>query len=274
MKQIVISFIAGTSGNFLRSFLADTWYDNPSWRQDFDVRDQLLPTSPRFQISEHHNKHTDYNNKSYIICTHICDIKELRKLFPTALVIKIHVLNNYYGFLKNLMFKKKLLESDFTNYYQDLVKFMHVCFWHLKNDDLINTFDLTRDNNTVEFDFAGLYDINQTKSLYLAIHGDELPEQGYKFHREYINSQFPKIPNCTEPEANNLDYIYQQVTVDHKDKLCQIFDLMTIVYFFERNNKLLNHVRTWDFSNMPTSSVDDSINFLRTVLNAKNYFLI
>ena len=267
----VILFPAGTSGNFLSAFLSHDEINNmlPNFRFDLGQKlpSALFVTSEQAPNGSFENFDSACcleNIKNYIvegghqtILSHYLKISDLREFENTVWIRKIVPVTNLFGWIKNIVYKKKYVEQiDLRQ--QHFSQQVDGCFMDLMTWTKINQDDQDRPDDLI-IDFGKMYDINYLVQLYQSVNGHAPDHPRIQFAEEYIRKQHAPLQDSN---ATKMIDIIQHVHPQDP------FDIALVLFLFERNHMTIDCNRQWTINDMP-NSVSESVDFLLN--NSNNY---
>jgi hypothetical protein len=269
----VILFPAGASGHFLSAFLShDEIIDTlPNFRLDLGqtlssalfVSGEPVPNG-RFDDFESHRCLTNIKNcivegEHQTILSHYLKISELREFENTVWIRKIVPITNLFGWIKNIVYKKKYIEQIDCRQ-QAFAQQVDGCFMDLITWTEINRTDQDRPDDLI-IDFGKMYDINYLVQLYESANGHSPDHLRIQFAEEYIRKQYASLHDS---DATKMIDIIQHV--DPQDP----FDIALVLFLFERNHMTIDCNRQWTINDMP-NTVTEAVDFLLN--NANNYLI-
>lgn len=262
-------FTPGTSGHFLATFLLPGTPDlNSSFRIDHGQR---LPSAIATVGGQYHmvnqpecidqiQKLLDDDRYEYVITHNTAISYFLDQQLDNVWIRKIHPVTGIFGCLKNIYFKKHLIESiieldtAFNKRIDQLFLNLSDIYQHIVSDN-----DLPKQ---YVINFPDLYNIDYLVQLYQQINGMDPNLEKIKFAKDYISKQFnPPLNDCNLLE---MDAIIQYV------KPTTDFDIALCILIYEKNHRTLDQNRKWSIEQMP-DNVDEAVNFLRNI--QKQYFI-
>lgn len=270
----IISFMTGTSGNFLADFLStNITARHPEFRIDTK---QNAVVSPQHVIlhaghSSQDRRMIDFSSDELIlqkldeilktdvstIITHYPKISKLKDRAPEgSWVKKIYPETNIFGAIKNIVFKKQ--EAEFTSYqYVDDLYFKVDNVFALITE-YYNKFKTDDDLNEI-LDFGKLYDIDFLIELFVSVNGVHPDKLKIEFAEKYIALQFDRID-----DSLSKDFAEIAQSVNPKD----YFDIAVCLFIYERNHNTIDKNRLWVIDDLP-NTIAESLEFLQN--NCKNY---
>jgi hypothetical protein len=261
----VILYPAGSSGYFLAAFLI-TGHDHVLPNNRIDLGQKLSSTV--FVTSDPLN---DYDSEECLlqikdeilhghrqsILSHYSKISQLKEFESTNWIKKIVPDTNIFGWIKNIVYKKKYTEFiDLRNTplrHQVDGTFLDLITWYDFNQkDYDKPSDMT-------IDFGRICNIQYLIDLYESANGVKPTDERLKFAEDYISKQFPPLGDCDSTSI--VDVINH---VNPQDP----FDIATVLFIYEKNHNTLDTNRLWSINDIP-NTVPDSIEFL--ISNERNY---
>lgn len=263
-KHQVILFHAGAGGNFLANFLVvDKNLLNPQFRIDWRQSNNNIffvgnssNVDRRIVFSDKTVLDKIYNilehNSPQILLSHYIEVSQLRNVKEDVWVRKIYPKTNIFGLIKNINFKKQILE--FTDYSgADFRTQTDQAFTIIDdNYQIIQQDQDCPDDLTI--DFGLLYNIQYLVKLFESVHGFPPDNLKIDWAQTYINQQFATCSDC--------DYKDMQQIIDHV-KPKDFFDVALVLFIYEKNHKTINQNRLWTIDHLP-DNVNDALVFFIT----------
>ena len=185
-----------------------------------------------------------------IALSHYMPVQKLLPYTPHAWIRKIHPINNVFGCLKNIFYKKQNLDwinytqTDFVFQFDQIFEGLKDWYFKIKNDK-----DLP---DGLVIDFGKLYNIDYLVELFREANGFEPDSVKLLWAQNYLDKQFPAIHDC--------EYLDMQQIIDYiqpKD----VFDTATVLFIYEKNHRTIDVNRLWSIDSLP-GSVTEALEFL------------
>jgi hypothetical protein len=254
-RKKIILFPAGASGHFLATFLSlDATKMLPNARIDLG---QTLPLSIFIDNDLNKIKHAIEHDTNQTILSHFLNISQLSEFQNTHWIRKIHPHTNFFGFCKNVYYKKQQTEfvdweqAGFIQRFDAMFENLYRCYFDTRNDP-----DCPSE---VTIDFGKLNDIELLKKIFYEVNQIVPSDKKLDFAEQYINNQYATINDCDFLDINDIINHIQP-----KD----LYDLVILLFIYEKNHKTIDKNRIWTIDNMPRN-INDALKFL--VENSKNY---
>ena len=263
-KHKVILFHAGAGGNFLANFLVvDKNLLNPQFRIDWQQSNNNIifvgnsaGVDRRIVFFDKTALDKIYNilehNSPQILLSHYIEVSQLRNVKEDVWVRKIYPKTNIFGLIKNINFKKQILE--FTDYSgADFRTQVDQAFIIIDdNYQMIQQDQDCPDDLTI--DFGLLYNIQYLVELFKSVHGFLPDNLKIDWAQTYINQQFATCSDC--------EYKDMQQIIDHVNPK-DFFDVALVLFIYEKNHKTVNQNRLWTIDHLP-DNVNDALTFFIT----------
>jgi hypothetical protein len=265
----VILFQVGASGHFLAEFLT-TEDITVLPTQRIDHRQRLSSvfvdeTRPEYQFKGGCStdcvnaiKKAITGDDPRIILSHCDTISEFRQLTDRAWIKKILPDTNFFGWIKNAVYKTHDIDHVIKQGMPQQIDFF---FTNLKHWSEINRADQDRPKD-MTIDFGKLYNIQYLKDLYRSANGCDPNADRIEFAEQYISKQFDPMHDC---ESTNIMDI-----IDHVDPH-DSFGIATALFMYENNHNSIDQNRQWTINDFP-DHITGCIEFL--VAHSQNYLFL
>jgi hypothetical protein len=269
-KQQIILFPAGASGNFLANFLiVDKKLLKPSFRIDWNqgnpniifignssTVDRRIVKFDSTQVLEDIHKVIEQQTHQ-VILSHFLAVSQLKNISEHTWVRKIYPKTNLFGLIKNVNFKKQMLESvDYTNI--DFAAKVDQAFIIIDNQYRTIKQDCDCPNEFI-IDFGMLYNEDYLVELFESVHGYPADHLKIEWAKNYIDQQFLKCDDC--------DYKDMQQIIDHVQPK-DFFDVAATLFMYEKNHNTIDSNRLWSIDDLP-NNINGALEFLKA--NSKKY---
>jgi hypothetical protein len=263
-KHKVILFHAGASGNFLANFLVvDKNLLAPQFRIDWQQSNNNIifvgnssGVDRRIVFFDKTVLDKIYNilehNSPQILLSHYLEVSQLRNVKEDVWVRKIYPKTNIFGLIKNINFKKQILE--FTDYSgADFGTQVDQAFIIIDDNYQMIQQDQDYPDDLI-IDFGLLYNIQYLAELFESVHGFCPDDLKIDWAQTYISQQFATCSDC--------NYTDMQQIIDHVNPK-DFFDVALVLFIYEKNHKTINQNRLWTIDHLP-DNVNDALAFFIT----------
>jgi hypothetical protein len=263
-KHKVILFHAGAGGNFLANFLVvDKNLLAPQFRIDWQQStnnitfvgnsssvDRRIVFFDKTVLDKIHNMLE--HNSPQILLSHYIEVSQFQNVKEDVWVRKIYPKTNIFGLIKNINFKKQILE--FTDYSgADFRTQVDQAFIII--DDYYGMIKQDQDcPNDLTIDFGLLYNIQYLADLFESVHGFPPDNLKIEWAQTYIDQQFAACSDC--------DLKDMQQIIDHVSPK-DFFDVALVLFIYEKNHNTIDRNRLWTIDNLP-DNVTDALAFFIT----------
>lgn len=262
-KKIIL-FPAGTSGNFLASFLTTTDVQlSPNFRIDWNQANKAIDfIGPRKFDRYNESAYLESVNqwvqqeKGHTMISHYLGISNLLKYNDICWIRKIVSGKHILSHCKNVFYKKQ--ELEFVSYQTTMPVLVDGMMMNI--GDFYNQHKLDYDRpDGYLIEFSKLQNIEYLIELYTEVNQAPPSLQQINWAEEYISKQFCLYEYPTSTVMSDIVSL-----IKPKDT----FDVAAVLFTYENNWNTVDQNRLWSIDDLP-NSVEDAVQFLLS--NERNY---
>lgn len=252
-KKIIL-FPAGSSGQFLAEFLTiGKTFVLPQYRIDLG---QTL-SSAIYATHLDDIKQQVTNGHHQVVLSHYSNVSNLLEFKNQHWLRKIYPHTNLFGWIKNVFYKKQLIENVDYSQASALHQF-DVMFENLK-DFYVQIKQDTDYPLELTIDFGKILNLDYLIELYQEANSQTPPKEKTEFAQSYIHRQGKIINDC---DCKDMIDIVKLINPT------DLHDLCILLFIYEKNHNTVDQNRNWTIQDLPTD-IDHAVDFL--VGNSKNY---